>query len=450
MLIHHLTVTQNKHFYVSHDPKCYFTHDGLNPQDAEEHGLKPVIALTLSVEGAGVYHQKLFFRDDLISMSEFLYDAWTNNKMLGGIPDALHVDQNLVKKFPLYNVIHNLDPDNHLKTIITKHSAKFGASKAQAQNQVSNVLISTKRIKESNVASIKEMLSVINDLLLEYSQDPLNIKLCENKIKKQIMQETFARKRNLPRYVTPLDHQVFHETWVSQAAYSVPDLSDNQSLVVSSSENWLDFLKIYNEGEEILPSPGTGYYRSELYRWANELDGAEDAMKSLPFGYDDILPQGLSYEAFNTFLTGRSPLETHVVSQLEENLSKLPMVLFPKNIKMMKGAYEHISHGGDVNRSFEIYSHDMPNADYRIVFGEACYDEYFAIVIKNDTNAYKQDLKKVLINLHGKIDIGSAGMTSLIYWIDKFTMQKNHEAFRLFIDMTKEMLDSIEGWASHA
>lgn len=451
MLTHHLTITQNKFFYISHDIKSIYIPEGLNPQDAKNYGLIPVLAITLSVEGASIYHQKLFVSDEPVSLTNFLYEAWTNNHLLGGLPDILHTDKHLVDEFPLHDVIKKLDPNGHVKQIVTKHNAKFGANKAQAHNQIAKAILRADQYLNKEVASKEEMLDLINEAFFAYSKDIIPLNINEDKIKRKTVKETLDRARNLPEYIeNESDRQLFTGSWVSQAAFSTPLLSETQSLVVSSAKNWLECLHIYNEDEEITSAIKTDtFYRSENYRWAEDLYGLDDTIKSLPFNQDQILPVDVSDQSFKNFLSEREPLTTHAANLIRDNIFGLPMILFPKNTKMLKGAYEYISNGGDFNRVFEVYCPDLPDSNYRVVFGEVCYDNMFAIIIKKGTNSYHADLKKVLINFDGKIDIGPAGMTCILYWIEQFYELKSVGLYSLFVEMLERMLNSSSTWISH-
>lgn len=73
MLTQHLTVAQSKYLFIGKDCMAYRCTDGLNPQDLERHELRPLVVATLSVEGLGIYWQRLYFGDEPIPLESFLY-----------------------------------------------------------------------------------------------------------------------------------------------------------------------------------------------------------------------------------------------------------------------------------------------------------------------------------------------------------------------------------------
>ncbi|EMZ44511.1 hypothetical protein HMPREF1224_11768 [Pseudomonas sp. P179] len=89
MLTQHLTVAQTKYLFIGKDCMAYRCSDGMNPQDLERYELRPLVVATLSVEGLGIYWQRLYFGDEPIPLESFLYLAWTEFHTLGGMPGHL-------------------------------------------------------------------------------------------------------------------------------------------------------------------------------------------------------------------------------------------------------------------------------------------------------------------------------------------------------------------------
>lgn len=168
MLTHHLTIVQQKFMYLTNECEVVWFREGLNPDDAADYGLQPVIAVTLNVAKMGIYHQKLYAAQDVIPLTNFLYEAWSERDDMGGLPDVLYADKELLEHYPLVEIIRELDPAGCIQEVVTRGDQSFAGSKRQAQKE-SLIAIDWHRNKKNPIPITREeLLAVLNSNLFKY------------------------------------------------------------------------------------------------------------------------------------------------------------------------------------------------------------------------------------------------------------------------------------------
>ncbi|WP_227657241.1 hypothetical protein, partial [Klebsiella pneumoniae] len=95
----------------------------------ERHELRPLVVATLSVEGLGIYWQRLYFGDEPIPLESFLYLAWTEFHTLGGMPGHLLVESELLDDYPLRRVLGQMDKEKVIKKVAIGHGHPFGSTR---------------------------------------------------------------------------------------------------------------------------------------------------------------------------------------------------------------------------------------------------------------------------------------------------------------------------------
>jgi hypothetical protein len=459
MLIHHLTIVWHKFLFVSSDFKAIWVRKGLKPSDAHKWGLDCVVALTLDVQKLGIYHQKLYLADDEIGLSEFLFDAWNNSKLLQGLPDILCVDQQLLNDYPLEEALKTIDPAGHIKEIKTNEGGHFAASKRLAQTQTYDaVTVAYPPYRNLELKATPKNFPKSKDELL----DLLNSRF-ENKQmyeyeyftpKPERQNSLIIHKAHNP--VRPAEHpctskRMFNQEWVRRSAERVPAIGSDQILLGSNdSRKWILFLDVgYEEEQEPVDALDFSFDESSGYRWAKELDWIDSAICALPYSLEEFLPDGLTVERYRAFLSHRQALTVETASELERIVRAHSLVIYPKTKNIMRDSFNYLTHGGDVRCCYELYGGDTYQTPIRII---ACdrYDRgLFLIIISKGSQADVPDIKPALNNFYGKLDIGPFGFEALSIWLTEGFKSGQLELIETFVRMVEKMLEPVEEWTNH-
>lgn len=227
MLVHHLTFIQLKKVLLSAAGSIVEVHDGLHPDDVAAAGFTPIIAVTISVEGIGYHYQRLYASQS-ISLTSFLYEAWSSVHETFGVPDQLVVSGDICSSVDLQGLLSQLSkvtPD-----IVVRNDRKYAGSKRSAQGFHCTSILH-QHFNESSADKIHtdEGLTAWRVRVgEEYNRDRL-----------AIIESLESRKAVKPfrpkKAVT-----IIAEDWMRDTARRTPVLKSSQRLILIESEPNLD------------------------------------------------------------------------------------------------------------------------------------------------------------------------------------------------------------------
>lgn len=445
MLTHHFTIVQLKSLYVNDACKAFWFYEGLHPSDGIRMGLIPVLALTLNVEGLGLYHQRYYRHDEEISLANFFHDAWMHSRVINGIPERLCVDKDLIECAPVLQALRQVDATGQIKQVVTNAGKTFGPSKAQAQKRAENALWWHDLSQKPQPESVDSLLRVMSKNHEDYEDFCLEV---HPYISSSKWEDFLQFKERTPvRPIMPVHPAPCRLDfgWVSKSAQKVPRLSERRQYNLNFSErDWIHWLSLRHQDEQDEQDDYDCNNAGIEYYWASETDGLAETLRTLPYPLDESLPESLSNDQMKAFLSSREPLSKFRIGDLENMLRSLPLIIFPKTAKASRLAFEYLSHGGDCEYMHELVAGHEMSASHRIF---VCYGYslgLFLIVIKSGSKADVPRLTSGFFSLGEGIDIGPAGLAALMFWINKVERYKTPYICSLVLAMVQDMINACD------
>ncbi|AGN82370.1 MULTISPECIES: hypothetical protein [Pseudomonas] len=447
MLTHHFTIVQHKYLFVSEEREAFWVSEGLNPSEAEDLALIPVIALTLNVPGLDLYHQRFFKRNDKISIANFLYEAWASNPFLKGIPDQLCIDEELLSIVPLKGILQLIDPDGQLKEIVTDAGATFGASKAQAHEQSVIYWEDFELLRKP--ASVDSLLNLIGKKVSE-RQSIFVESSRHDKRKDHLLEQHRAISPSLPSIsLRPDEYFRLDTDWVTKESSQVPMPATGKAYCYSEENDdhrWIHWLFLQDEDEE--PNGDGDGEAGDQYKlidetrhyWSPEAKGLIATLNALAYPIAEYLPEHISSQALRSFMKGRVPLSITMTKDLLRLVKTLPIVIYPKTIEECTAAFGHITRHGHCKYMFELTGGEHASHEFRFFAGNAPTSGPFFIVIQVGSMADDPMLKSALFCKEDDLDIGHAGFAALSYWVEKLPEFNIKGICTLVLDMVEKML----------
>lgn len=454
MLTHHLTIVQQKFMYLTNECEVVWFRDGLNPDDAAAYGYQPVIAVTLNVAKLGIYHQKLYVAQDVIPLTSFLYEAWSEREDLGGLPDKLYADKELLEHYPLMEIIRELDPAGCIQEVVTKGDQSFAGSKRQAQKESLNAIAWHRNKEKPTPTSREELLTVLNSNLFEYHRsETLSYKMERSPERRQAFLDLKLRSRCSP--TKPLSaYGINTNNWMIKQARAVPNMPVTQTIIEISNYGWIQWLALGYEADAQEYDDDDDYEefdygypgRTSSYVWQNECPGFKDFIESLPLPIDKLSGLDISANLLKAFLRGREAIPSQQWNDLEAAFSEGGFVVFPTTLNAAGAVFDYLSYGGDVETCIELVGPDKGNNPYRIIAANGCTRGAFILAIKSGSKADSPKLEQRIINFTGELDIGRAGFAALQFWLINLIKDCPFSNSKTFLAMVDAMLDGFEPW----
>lgn len=443
MLIHHLTIVLTKFLFVTMKNEAVWVDKGLNPLDAEEYGLIPLITLTLGVGKVGVYHQQVHLTTKKICLATFLHDAWLNIPELGGLPDELCVDQQLLEDYPLLDVLKQIDPTGHIKRISPNPGRSFNSSKGQANRQVRGALDYVGQIEPDQPKLPEGLLSFMNANLKQTLHTSLMGLYGGSHAFLQAVEEHNRRHPNKPEASPPSPvYRFFDAGWVRSTAQAIPKLKPSQILITDAEPGWIKHLRIGydsdiendDESEEItLTNSGDEKF------WITDTHGFKEVISALPYSFEP--DNGLKNESLKGFLAGREALARWELEILEKSLADQPKVLWVRSMVGLRAAYIRITDGG-AERSFELLGGSDVHSQFRVLALIDDDGDLILVVIPRASKADVPQLEKTL-QIRGSLDVGPAGFAAIEFWLVNFVKDCHPSNSAAFLRMVRAMLKSL-------
>lgn len=442
MLVQHFTIIQHKHLFVNDECEAFWVNEGLNPSEAEDLALIPVIAMTLSVQGLGMYHQRFFKHDDKISLAKFFYEAWSSSPFLKGVPDQLCIDRELLSTVPLMDILKQIDPRGKIERIVTDAGRAFATSKIQAHNQ--SVIYWEEYETENKPASVNDLLKLIGDKVCERQFAIASAPPIESK--KLSFEQHWALTHYSP--TLPLTRDAYFRldtNWVTKSSTKVPAPGIGQAYYFSEEnddQRWIHWLYLLeNEGEpgieervDLLDDQG-----EDRSYWTPKVDGLVATINTLAYPISTILPGYHLPNEVERFIRYGEPLSPSKMQVLLKAIDTSPLIIFPKTAQQCSAAFEHNSRGG-CRTVFELVGGKHSSYIYRIFACNPNTASVFLIAIKADSRANSPSLEEVFSCTVNQFDVGQSGFSALSYWIELVSELQIKDICGLVINMVERML----------
>jgi hypothetical protein len=456
MLEHYLTVVQLKKLYsTDYPPGLVYIHEGLHPEDARKFGLSPVISFMITVAGHKIYHQHLLEDRQIISIVNFLLHSWKSIPKLGGVPDKLTISPDLEKAYPLKKLIEEIDPLGTIQVSISKNQS-ISASLRYAQNNVSCIVNMDK--PESEITSLPDLLMIVNSELKPDESFYFYSEVPTDPPKPNIFERI--------HHSHPGHNHIFQpdatDIWLAKPALAVPRLADGMSLYYLSENepNWINELVINKQAEETpiygvdeafkyKNDPHNDYFFKDMrmpgFVWIDEEYGFKETIGLLTYDTNAYLSVIVDPVDLKDFLSGSRPMIWALYEQLRDRITSTPAILLANKSKQVDDVtgYMNISH------AFELTGSNSDDISYRLFSMIADYDTKFLLAIKKHSTADNKTIRQKFLNYNGELDIGTAGLAALEFFVKMINLNSKHGFGEFAIDMMDQMLTHDPEWANY-
>ncbi|MBB4867184.1 hypothetical protein HNP46_006095 [Pseudomonas nitritireducens] len=437
MLIQHLIITQLKSVFFRGDNKAICVDGGLSTQEAEELGLIPMIILGICVEGLQAWHAKLHPTCKEINLGEFLFDSWMDVNRTWGVPDVLKVDKELIGEFPLLLTLKKICGESSPRISPTS-DRHVGASKRFAQ-ELAKFAVNTD-MRSSGTRN--DLFAQLNSALEEYNKYSGFGGFSDKR--SRIVADLINRELKTP-IGKPAPFMFIPSAWSRVVADKKKSLPDGQKLYITHESEGAVFLcpdydhdflpKVKGEWRHIARTPG--------YIWDREEPGLKYALQSIAYPVGNMLEKIVDLELFEEFKAGRGILPEVVADDIRKAFFSESLVIIPKNLKSLRGAYEYIT-GLDVEWSGEIKRYDLEFNDIRIYIVVTMSPDILLIVIPRTANINHDKIPSMLNEFRGDIDLGAGGYAAVAFWAEQCNKFRSENFSWVLLCTVDAMLRPVE------
>ncbi|WP_370601978.1 hypothetical protein [Pseudomonas nitroreducens] len=471
MLTQHLTVVQNKYLFMSKEGVAYLCDSGVHPEDMKQYDLRPIIVVTLAAEKLGLYWQRLYFADEPIPLASFLYLAWTEFHTLGGIPDRLLVESELLNAYPLRRVLAQIDREKIIKRIGVGTSRQFAATKRYSQSSVKHCMDPELIDRGENEASRTQegTLAQLNKALERYHRK------WETRPRPGHDETEYLahrhRRVHLPTWPNDLETLSSAE-WMQSQAFTVPRLAPMEILRAEftwGSRGWVrkvldlpDAEPEFNSESEFEPGTFRTAVRTVLMmggRDPRERYSVDDLLffksvvSALPFPPYELFGEILKPGEFEVFFDGIESIDGATADRLELYLFEGPdrggLVLFPDSSAAFEDALELLGNGGDERCCAELVGHSGDVNLYPFPYRVFVLDDggwLSLLAVRRGSATDVPNLRAKLRQSLGAIDIGAPGMAAISYFLEHYIEGKPRAQSLGLLQVVEHMLSTIPKW----
>ncbi|MGE8067070.1 hypothetical protein [Pseudomonas sp. NPDC089569] len=453
MFTQHLTVVQSRHLFIGKDCIAYRCDQGLPTSDLVRFDLRPIIVVTLSVENFAIYWQRLFFADEPIPLSSFLYLAWIEFHNLGGLPERLLVQPELLEQ--VRHALRQLDPGKVVKQLEPGRGWSFGSTKKQSQGLPKHCIEPDVEVSipSSPLNSQHATLARMNERLETYHRKWQYRPKPGRSDQADQFDEHLHRELHFPQWPREL-LEVLTEEWMQHVSASAPVLRPAENLETASDFGWCKVVNNYwwltkkpplkqvlrTIGDSPSPDP------SLLY-WVDDLLWFKSTVRALPYQFDTLFGSIIEPPEFEDFLSGRNPVNGIVANRLYQVVSRENrpgLVLFPDSAQAFEDAVKILGEGGDERCCAELVG-SYKVFPYRIF---ALDDDYRLNILAVPRDSYVNDpsLRTFLHQTLGEIDVGAPGFAAINYWLEHLISGRPKEHSLIMLEMVQSMLETIPLW----
>lgn len=452
MHVQHLTILQLKSVFLTEDARAVVVRAGLHPDDARRYGLHPLVAVTLTVQKIGIYWQKVFRADQPIPLAMALHEAWAGCETLHGLPDVLYVDKELLRSFPLRDLLAQIDQDAVIREISADGGRSFSASKREAQKIMVDHHDWDSDADPVVMGSERELLATMNKHVAQYYRFLYVNNLVGEQPTKQLLlhelKQCPVRRPGRPEHWPDLSL----EEWIYKPAATVPPMADDQSLFISYRNRWATWAEVgYKTPPEAIAASTAekGYYppvKDKGYLWAFECAGLKHTLDALPFPAELLIKETISSDRLKSFLAGREALLEGDALSLERELPRIGLVLMPKSQKAFGEVFDFMSGGGDVRRCCEIVGDPQQPRPFRLFACDSYACGIFLLVVKSESKADGLYLENALNEFIGKIKVGGPAFAAITHFLEHLIVDRPPSNSSVLVDVVDAMLGACPEW----
>ena len=355
-LIHSLGLQLSQTFFLDNASRPVRTSDPLDANQASRFGLKPLVAVSLSVDGVSLHGIQFVAADKAVDIAPALATLWRSCPPLLGVPDVIKVSQRLADVAEaLPAIFANPSPEIRVVSgIDRRHTANIKA--AQSPN-----------FSDGERKPPRSLVWLNETLLAPYVH--LHQKA------KRILYNTLGKRPKVP-------FKQGNQSLLIELASIYPgapvDIIYTSATRTEDAFTGLPFYK--------LESPKITGFQSELV-YDDWIRGMLESLPMTPGALANII--GCERREMELYLDRKAPINTNAFWRLSELLGLSfeeafpdeppypqwfgPLLLTPKSRPGFINAYLAVTRGGDQDRAFEMIPNG-PDSQYRYVVVEAYFE----------------------------------------------------------------------------
>jgi len=453
MFSQHLTIVQSRHLFIGKDCVAYRCDQGLLLSDLIRFELRPLIVITLSVEKLAIYWQRLFFADEPIPLSSFLYLAWIEFHNLGGLPECLMVQPELL--IQVRQALRHLDPGKVVKHLEPGHGRYFGSTKKQSHGLPKHCIEADVEMMNPSapLESQQATLARMNDRLEMYHRKWQYTPKPGKANQAVEFNEHVHRALILPQWPQePLE--VSTEEWMHSASVNTPTPPPAAQLEITKDLGWCKIVANYGWltkkpalkqvvrtiGDAPIPDP------NRLY-WVDDLLWFKSIVKALPFPLETLFESIIQPTDLEDFLSDRKPVNGEIADRLYQTLdpeNRRGLVLILDSALAFEDAVNMLGAGGDERCCAELVGSDKVFPFRIFVLDDDCWLNILAV--PSASHANDPSLNAMLYQTLGKIDVGAPGFAAINFWLVHMIQGRPQDHSLILLDMVQSMLETVPLW----
>lgn len=453
MLTHNFFIAPSRHVFINSDCIACRCDEAIARQDHEKLGLRTIVVATLAVEGLAIYWQRLYFADEPVPMSAFLYLAWVEYQNLGGLPDRLVVQPELIGN--VKKALRQLDPGKNIRHLEAGTGRMYSPTKKQTQVLSKHCIDPKDKLFVSSppLTTQKECLARMNELLETYHRKSQDIP------KPSLLHSTELKNR----FIDQIHRNIILPAWPNTLVELLPkDIVNHDAHItrtdrISTNENfgWCITIKKQSIEESYRPTSylASRFYGSSTYPpsyncWIAEVPWLKAIANSVPFSLDEFFGSEIDIDQLQDFLCNRTSLPVIDTKRLYEKAvsrDRQGLVLFPNSVSEFADLINILGRSGRERCSAELLPRNN-EFSFRI-FAIDDNISLHILAVSKTSSIYSNSLQDLLYNSLGAIVIGDPGFAALNFWLEQMIYNRPRSHSWIFLDMLREMLKTIPLWA---
>jgi len=343
---HHFYVALAKHVFIHEYRGIVFVRDTIKIDDASKFGLRPLIIYGLTVPGTQIKWYTFSEVDRPRSFLSVLQEAWNNASGLRGYPDILKISRHVAKACPeLSDILHK----HGISVVVAEAKDKYLPASLKVAQQDGLTLGWYIDKKEHALASVEDLNTHAMNCHNRHVKNKSLHWIGDKTIKERAVQWLSLTNR-------PIDLSISGSMdwtpgkWLSSWESNVPHC-DQRFFYEDKGAVWL----LTGEEDSDEDFGGEAIEKAKLLVdcWPN---GPVVVAKAI----------GITVKELQWFLTNRAELPKAEKNRLFDLLGIIcnedgngyeadgPYLLIAEGPKKISAVYDEISHGGDIEFSFEV------------------------------------------------------------------------------------------------
>jgi hypothetical protein len=372
---HYFSVAIAKNVFEHPYYGIVFVRDAISLADASNHKLTPVIIYVLSVVGTSIHWLAFASAKNPRSFCNVLQEAWKKAEGLRGAPDVLKINKHIANACPYLPAI--LEGIGIRVELVDGSDKRLPAALRTAQGLVTDLSYAFGGVTDKKITSISKLNETA---ILQHNNFDIRYRTNMHRSLAEANNQFISLPAKPYHYLLPENDTWVQGGWLSAWDINLPPVSTYFFYKSDEGNMWLikgdrDDTSIEVGGEGIKYQPDSlaaNLTKTVLGCWPNKIS---EVAKSI----------GITARELNWYTSGRTDLDvskktallTMLGIEINNNYDEYELtggcVLMASNQRSTIATYEEISHGGDLEYSFELIpKNGKADPSYRYVLFSSC------------------------------------------------------------------------------